>query len=289
MKKRHREIALGYLYLLPGLVWITLIYLVPMVSVIGISFTSGKINHLVPVGFANYRAIFSDPLFTNALLNNFRLLVIVPVLIFLSLILATFLYEQMHGWKIYQNILFIPVILAIAAMGIVFSQLLQYNGLLNTFLRWIGLNLLAIDWLGKREYAIWSVAGIIIWKELGFGVILFLARLMSVEQELYEAARLDGASWLQLLRHVTVPQLIHVIEFYAILLIVTAFSFVFDYILILTNGGPTNSTMVGEFFIYKYGFIYNRMNIASAVATIYLVVGVFLMIIRYQIVKRLDT
>ncbi len=213
---------------------------------------------------------------------------IVPILIFLSLTFASFFYERIRFWRFYQTVIFIPVILAIVAMGIVFSQLLQYYGLFNTFLQWIRLGFLAQDWLGSGKFALGSITAVIIWKELGFGTILFLARLMSVEAEIYEAARIDGAGWFDTLWYITIPELTHVIEFYTVLSVVTAFSFVFDYILILTNGGPNNSTLVGEFFIYRAGFIFNQMNVASAVAVIYLIAGIILMFLRYQIVRRLE-
>ncbi|MBN2396180.1 MAG: sugar ABC transporter permease [Candidatus Atribacteria bacterium] len=286
-KKSINQYA-GYIYLLPGLAWIFFVFAIPIIQLIGMSIRQGPVGQEI-LGFDNFIFTFRDPLFIKAITNNIKLLVIVPILIILSLIFSTFLYERIKGWQIYQTIIFIPVILAVAAMGIVFSQILQLKGLLNETLRVLRLNFLIQDWLGNQGLALGSVVGVIVWKELGFGTILFLARLMSVDKELYEAARIDGASGFQLMIHITIPQLIHIIEFYAVLLIVTAFSFVFDYILILTNGGPNNQTIVGEFFVYKYGFIYNRFNIASSVAIVYLLVGIVLMILRYQIVKRIDS
>lgn len=278
----------GILYLLPGFFWIIFVFIIPIFQVVNISLTQQNKGIDTWVGFKNYSVVFKDPLFKTAITNNLKLLAIVPILIFLSLIFASLLFEQVRGWKLYQTIIFIPVILAIAAMGTTFSQLLQLNGLVNEFLRSIRLEFMAQDWLGNQQIALGSVIGVIIWKELGYGTILFLAKLMSVDRELYEAARLDGANWFQLLSYITIPQLARIIEFYTVLLVVTAFSFVFDYILILTNSGPNNSTIVGEFFIYKYGFIYNRLNIASAVAVVYLIVGVLLMVLRGQIIKRMD-
>jgi ABC-type sugar transport system permease subunit len=289
LRADNKERINGLLFLLPGILWIIFIFILPVIQVVAISLTQQKNGQEIFVGGRNYEIVLNDPLLKTAIINNFKLLAIVPLLIFLSLIFSTILYEQLKGWRIYQTVIFIPVILAIAAMGTVFSQLLQLNGLLNEFLRVIGLGFLAQEWLGNQQYALISVIGVIVWKELGFGTILFLAKLMSVERELYEAARIDGANWWQLLRYITIPQLSHVIEFYTVLTVVTAFSFVFDYILILTNSGPNNSTIVGEFFIYKYGFIYNRINLASAVAVIYLIAGILLMIVRYQIVKRLES
>lgn len=287
-KLKGTQARYAFLFLMPGLLILVFVYLIPIVSVIGISLSQGTGDSQTFAGFGNYQIVLNDKLFRSAFLNNFRLLFIVPILTLGSLIFASILYDRIRGWRIYQTVIFIPVVLAVAAMGITFGQLLQFNGLINEFLRSIRLDFLTRDWLGNQNYALWTVGGVIIWKELGFGSILFLARLMSVEQDLYDAAKVDGASWWQRLWNVSVPQLVHVIEFYAILMVVTVFSFVFDYILILTNGGPNNSTIVGEFFIYKFGFIYNRLNIASTVAVLYLLVGLTLMVVRYQIVKRIE-
>ncbi len=289
MRSEEKNRFSGLIYLLPGILWIIFVYIIPIFQVGRISVMQQKSGVNIFVGLKNYLVIFNDPLFKTAIINNCKILVIVPILILLALIFASLLFEQIRGWQIYQNIIFIPVILAIAAMGTTFSQLLQLNGLVNEFLRVIGLGFLAQDWLGNQQLALGSVIGVIIWKELGYGTILFLAKLMSIDRELYEAAKLDGANWFQLLFHITIPQLTHIIEFYTVLCVVTAFSFVFDYILILTNSGPNNSTIVGEYFIYKYGFVYNQFNVASAVAVVYLFIGILMMILRGQIIKRMDT
>jgi ABC-type sugar transport system permease subunit len=118
---------------------------------------------------------------------------------------------------------------------------------------------------------------VIVWKEVGFGMVLFLARLMSVEEDLFDAAKIDGANWWQLQWHVTIPQLASVIEFFTIISVITMLSWVFGYVYVMTGGGPGNSTMVMELFIYLSGFRYSQMNIASAVAVLLLLTtGVFI-------------
>ena len=115
------------------------------------------------------------------------------------------------------------------------------------------------------------------WKEVGFGVVLFLARLMSVEEELFDAAKIDGANWWQLQRHITVPQLASVIEFFTVVSVITMLSWVFSYVFVMTGGGPGSSTMVTELYVYLMGFRYNQMSIAAAVSILLLLVtGVFI-------------
>ena len=118
-----------------------------------------------------------------------------------------------------------------------------------------------------------------VWKELGFGVVLFMARLMSVEEELFDAAKIDGANWFQLQWHITVPQLANVIEFFVVISVITMLSWVFSYVYVMTGGGPGQATMVTELYVYLMGFRYNQMAMASAVSILLLLVtGVFIFI-----------
>lgn len=277
-----------YLFLIPAMVWILFVYVIPIIGVVQFSLIrqSEGINQFA--GLENYLIMVKDPLFFKAISHNFLLFFSVPVMIFLALVFATFLYDKVPGWQFYQVVIFIPVILAIAAIGILFGPILQYNGLINELLRSVGLENLARDWLGDTSLALWTLSGVIIWREVGFGTILFLARLMNVPVELYEVAKLDGASWWQTYWYITIPQLSTVIEFYAILQIIVVFCWVFDYVFVMTGGGPVNSTIVGEFFIYKYAFQFNRIGVASAVAVIYLIASIVLMTVRHNISQRLE-
>jgi ABC-type sugar transport system permease subunit len=129
---------------------------------------------------------------------------------------------------------------------------------------------------------------VVIWKEFGFGVVLFLARLMSVEEELYEAASLEGAGWLQVLFKITIPQLATVIEFYVVIMVITMLSWVFNYVYVMTSGGPGNATMVAEYYIYLEGFRYNLQGIAAAASIVLLAVTALLILARSRITRRIE-
>jgi ABC-type sugar transport system permease subunit len=130
--------------------------------------------------------------------------------------------------------------------------------------------------------------GVIIWKEVGFGVILFLSRLLSVEEQLFEAAELDGANWFQKLIHITIPQLSTVIEFYTIFSIITVFSWVFTYVFATTDGGPNNSTFVMELYIYKIAFRYNIPGVASSAALILLSVVSLIIYLQFRVRRQIE-
>jgi ABC-type sugar transport system permease subunit len=130
---------------------------------------------------------------------------------------------------------------------------------------------------------------VIVWKEVGLGVVLFLARLMSVEEELFDAAKIDGANWWQLQWYVTIPQLAMVIEFFSVVSVITMLSWVFSYVYVMTGGGPGQATTVTELYVYLMGFRYNQMNLASAVSVLLLVVTGFLIFIQFRLRQHSDT
>jgi ABC-type sugar transport system permease subunit len=240
------------------------------------------------VGLENFRLTVEDPTFRAALSHNARLLLAVPVLVLLALLLAVLLFETLRGWRFHRAAIFLPYVLPIPVVAVIFGQILQLNGLLNQGLRSLGLGPLAADWLGQPEWALWTMTGVIIWKELGFGVILFLARLLSLPAETFEAARIDGARFFRLHRYVTVPQLAGVIAFYVVIEAITMVSWVFNYVYVMTNGqgGPGNATMVTELYVYQTAFQYQAPELAAAAAVILFALTFVLIVFFFRIQRR---
>jgi ABC-type sugar transport system permease subunit len=234
------------------------------------------------VGLSNYKLIFMDNVFIQAIQHNGILIICVPIMVVAALLLSILLFERIRGWQFYRTTLFLPYLLPITVVGLVFSYIFQFSGVLNGILNAIGLKFLALDWLGSTHLALPTLMFVIIWKEMGFGVILFLARLMSVDEELYDAAKIDGANWLQLHLNITLPQLSTVIEFFTVISIITMLSWVFNYVYVMTNGGPGNATIVTELYIYLMAFQYNNINLAAAVSVLLLLVtGIFIFLELY--------
>jgi len=229
-----------------------------------------------------------DPIFWTSFSNNLRLFISVPIMVVLSLVFSSLIFERIRGWRFYRSLVFIPYVLAIPVVGIVFSYILQANGVFNLILRSVGLDTLAREWLGTSATAIWAIMFVVIWKELGFGIVLFLARMSSISEELYNAAKLDGAGWWQQMIYVTIPQMTTVIEFYIIVNMITMLSWVFAYVLVMTKGGPGNSTWVLEYFIYQKAFPYSQMQIASAAAVLLLIFALFLMFLQARLRRQVE-
>src|SRR5262249_27375502 len=153
-----------------------------------------------------------------------------------SLLIAVVLHERVAGWKLYRSVLFLPYILAVPIIAVVMKKIFQFDGPANELLRALGLDFLPLDWIGSSDVALRPVMLPIVWRESALGFILFLARLLSLDESLIEAAKLDGASWWQRLWHVIVPQMKVVIEFYLVVSVITILSSVFAYVYMIGGG-----------------------------------------------------
>jgi ABC-type sugar transport system permease subunit len=258
----------------------------PLAQLIYLSLHRTVKGEAVFVGLKNYATIFKDDIFIKAVQNNLTLVLSVPVMVAVALLLAVFLFERIRGWKLYQTTLFLPYLLPIVVVGLIFSYIFQLSGVLNDFLEAVDLDALALDWLGSTKYALWTVMFVVIWKEVGLGVVLFLARLMSVEEELFDAAKIDGANWLQIQWYITIPQLSAVLEFFTVISVITMLSWVFNYVFVMTSGGPGNSTMVTELYVYLQAFRYHQMNIAAATSVIILLATGILIFVQFRLREK---
>lgn len=275
-----------YLYVAPMCVLLALIFGYSLVRVFDFS---GRLIRGASgpwTGFLNYEIVLEDPTFRKAAQNSALLLLAVPILTAISLLVSVLLFDRARGWRIYRSAVFLPYILAIPVVGIVFSYILQFNGVLNEVLRGFGLEALAVDWLGDGSLALWSVLFVIVWREVGFGIILFLARLMTLDESQLEAAQIDGAGWLQRFRHIILPQLRGTIEFYAVVATITMLSGVFAYVFTLTSGGPGNATQIVEFYIYNQGVRNSLPGLASAVAVVLLLMTLVLIGVLFRVRAR---
>jgi ABC-type sugar transport system permease subunit len=270
-----------YLYCLPLVVLIAAIFAYPIVRMADFSTRLIRGANGPFIGLDNYRFILDDPTFKDAVKHSVLLLLCVPVLLGLSLILATLLYEQLPAWRFFRTVLFLPYILAIPVVGIVAGFLFQLHGPVNQALHALGLDRLAIDWLGQERYALMTVGIVIVAREVGFGIVLFLARLMTLDASQLEAARIDGASWFQRLRYVILPEIRWTVEFYVVVASITMLAWVFSYVYTLTQGGPGTATITMELYIYNVGEVQSTPGMASAAAAVLLVGTTFLIALLF--------
>jgi ABC-type sugar transport system permease subunit len=261
-----------YLYCTPLVLLLAFIFGYPVVKVVDFSTRLVRGSSGPFIGLDNYRNAIDDPTFRNAARHSATLLLAVPILLVISVIVSVVLYEQVRGWRIYRSVVFLPYILAVPVVGIVASYMFTLHGVVNDLLAKVGLQSLVIDWIGSEHYALMTVLIVIVWREVGFGIVLFLARLMSLDEAPLEAARIDGASWWQRLWHVILPELRGTIEFYVVIAATTVLAFAFAYVWTLTQGGPGDATTTLEVYIYNTGEVQSLPGQAAAVATMLLAV-----------------
>ena len=281
---RSRRSARGagwhaFLFLLPSLVLVGLIFIYPVYSLIRMSLYQSLGSLSLYVGLDNYVVALNDPLFLTSVRNNLILMICVPIMIVIALTLALLLFEQRHAAPVYRFILFVPYIISITVSGIAFSAMLTKNGALNQMLAAVGLGALRQDWLGDPKIALLSVGGVIIWREAVLGIVLFVARLLTLSTEPLEAAMVDGASRWRAHWNVTLPQMRGIIGFYAITSVITVAVWTFSYVFVMTNGGPGNATMTADLYIYQNAFTVAQMNLAAAAATLVLVAAVAVVVL----------
>jgi ABC-type sugar transport system permease subunit len=275
-----------YLFVAPALGAIGLVFVYPLVEVVRDSFYAGSTDTMTYVGTANYKNVVQDAVFRHSLVNNLKLLVTVPVMTALALLIAVMLNDRIRGWRQYQAIVFLPYILPATAIGLTFSYLLQRNGVLNKLLRDVGLGSLAPDWLGSASWVVPAIGGVVVWQQLGFGVVVFTAALLALPAEVTEAARIDGAGWWQIQRRIHIPQIRRIVEFFVVLEAITVLSQVFNYVYVLTGGGPGNASSVMEFYIWKNGFSLGSVGTASTVSVILLALASVLIAIYMRLRAR---
>src|SRR5690606_34706593 len=267
----RRENIIGWLFVIPALVMYTIFVLVPLLMSIRYSFVRWNgIGPMTWVGLDNYITVLEDPDLLGTVFNAFRLVVFfsfIPVT--LGLIVASVMHRVTTGrlGEIARTILFLPQVIPLVAAGIIWGWLLALPGLINEVLRGIGLDTVARAWLGDFDWALPSVGLIGIWVLLGFCTVLLWTGMTKLDPALFEAARIDGASWFTEFTKVTVPLLRNEIGVCLTVTVINALA-AFDIVYVTTAGGPGNATAVPGIQIYILAFTELRIGLASALAVI---------------------
>ncbi len=281
----HERGRQAYLWVAPAVLVVVAILLYPVVRAAQLSLTST--TTFLPgefVGFDNYWTLLTSDLFWQSTLNNLILLISVPVSIAVALFVAGLVYRGIAASRIYETLIFLPFLPAVASIATIFVYLLSSDGPVNAVLSGVGID--SRGWLTDPSLAIWSILGVVTWKRIGFMVMLFTARLTSLDRSLFEAASVDGAKWGRTFWTVAVPQMKGIIVFATVLSFIEIMSWSFAYVLILTNGGPDRSTFTLEFMLYDTQFVQNLLGLASALAVILFVVALLVAIYRVRIARR---
>ncbi len=273
MSGRHGDHArAAWIFLAPALVVIGVFFFLPVVASFVLSITDfdiyaiGDISNARVVGLANYTTLFQNPLFWTALQNTFYFaLVGGPLTVAVSLAAALLLNARLVRFRtLFRTIYFIPFVTTLVAVAVVWRYLYhpQY-GLLNWGLGFLGVE--PVDWLADPKWAMPAIILLAVWKNFGYNMLIFIAGLQAIPEELYEAAHLDGAGPWQRFRHVTLPSLAPTFFFVGVVTMIGYFQ-LFAEPYVMTAGGPLRSTTSLVLLMYEEGFRWWRLGAAAAIA-----------------------
>ncbi len=284
----RQEAAAGYLYLLPNFIGFLVFTAIPIIAGFVLSFTDYNGYKGVFVGIANYAKLFRDTQFKAAFSNNMVYsFVSVPFTILYALLLALALNRKMPLANTFKTICFFPNLTSMVAIGCVsMLMFMPTNGPVNKFLSFLGVadeNL--PQWFFSTKTALMTIIAVVVWKQAGYYMIMFMGGLKNIPSFLYEAAMIDGANSWQLFRHVTWPMLSPTTFMVTILCFISSFQ-VFDIINVTTEGGPGRATSVIVFRIYKEAFKNNKMGYASAQAYLLFLIILVITLIQWRGQKR---
>lgn len=277
-----------YLFLAPALLVIATFVLYPIGAVVYYSFTDYSI--VTPpewVGLKNYQQLMKDPVFWLALRNSFTYLLVTPILIVLCIMLAIVVNRKLPGIHLFRALYYIPVISGSVAVGISWRLLLENRGLLNGLLLSAGVIAKPVQWLAVPAYTLPIAMSLTIWMGLGYYMMIFLAGLQNIDEDLYDAAKIDGCSGWRKHWHISVPGLRPQITFVAVISSLAALE-VFTEIYILTGGlgGILNSGVTMVFYLWKQAFRLQHAGLASAIAMVLLAITLAFSIMNIRLLER---
>lgn len=289
----YRNKKAAILFMLPALVFVILFIYYPIIQnfIYSMFRWSSFSEEKVFVGLDYYKRLFADPIFYIALKNNILYAVISIVFqVGIGMILAAILEEKvMRKYQaFFRTVYFIPSVISITVVGLLFQLIYNPNiGLLNAFLKVIGLESLAHDWLGQSSTAMYAVIATSQWQYIGYIMLLFLVAIQKIPEELYESAMIDGASAFKKFIHITIPQIKETILVSSIITVIGAFK-VFDEVYVMTAGGPGRSTEVLASYLYRTGFRNDEMGYAATIATLIFLITFVVTLIQLKVTKEKD-
>ncbi|WP_306461603.1 carbohydrate ABC transporter permease [Alkalicoccobacillus porphyridii] len=289
IKASTKETLAGYLFIAPMTIGTTILVIIPIFAALFVSFTDWVfirgIDDMAFVGLENYQRLLNDQLFIQSVRNNVWLIAAVPLTMILALWLAIIINKYVYFKGFFKVVYFMPYISSTVAIAIVFQLLFHPSfGPINEFLISIGIEN-PPRWLADSSWALISVILITIWTSIGFNLIIYMAALQNIPLELYEAAEVDGANFLQKFKNITLPTLSPTTFFLLITGIIYSFKS-FELIVVLTSGGPGYSTSVIVYYLYEQAFENLRSGYASAISMILLLILFIITGVQWIIQKK---
>ena len=282
-KLANKQNFAGVLFILPSLLGTIVFIIIPIVCSFGLSFAKWDLlNPIQFVGLENYKVVLTEPVFVKIIINTFVYAISTSVFgVIIPLILACIINNKIKGADFFKTAYFLPFVTPMIVIGIIWEWIFDPNiGCLNHLLH------LHINWLYDTNFAMPALIIVSVWKLIGYNMILFLTGLSTINQELLEASKIDGANTYNTFKHVTIPLLSPTIFFVTIITAITSFQ-VFDLIYVMTQGGPLDSTNVLVYAIYKNAFEYFNVGKASSLAYVLFAIIFVLTLVQWKLKNKL--
>lgn len=291
MKKlsvKQRQNLTGWAFLTPAVILLIVLNFMPLIQAFFLSLETGRGSNMEFTGFSNYVRMFRDPIFIQTINTTLLYMVVtVPVMIVLGIVLAVLLNDPLLKLKgIYRTCIFLPAAVSLVASAIIFRSLFAMDGFVNAILLKMGVIRTSFNFLGHPDSAKVILIIMRIWRWVGYQMIFFLAGLQNIDDSLYEAARIDGATSFQCFRKITLPLLKPMILFTTVMCLNSALQ-VYDESVNLTGGGPGTTTMALAHYVYNTSFV-NVPNFGYSCAMSMMIL-IFVAVMTFIQMKAGDT
>jgi len=292
-KQRRKNTLIAYSFLLPNFLGFLLITMVPILFTVVLSclnWNGGVLEKIRWAGLDNFRAIFSNFSFAKSDLGiTLRNTVVyalatVPLTIVFSLSFALLLNKAVRAASFFRFMFFFPYVASIVAVCTCWNYLLMKHGIVNSFLNSVGFNMTK-SWTQSKSLAMWALIIVAVWRYAGYYMVLYIAGLQGIPNELYEAATVDGANAWQKFRKITLPMLTPTTFFVSIMTTITCFK-VFDTVILMTDSGPGRATKMLVNYIFDLSFNQIKYGVASAVAMVLFAVVLTVTVIQFRVEKK---
>jgi multiple sugar transport system permease protein len=281
---RRKRNVFPYVALLPATALVTVLMVLPIFDTVYHSFTNWDGQTSKFIGLENFRLILSNPVMSQVFENSLIFLLSVPLILIASLVVAVLVYEQVLGWRVFRFLFFIPNVLSPVIIGVLFSTFFLPGGLVDKVLSPFGLK--SYPWLSHPAAARFVVIVALVWSSFGFGMVVLLSAMTTIDPALYDAAAIDGASWWRRLRSITIPMISGSLQFLSVINVIYTFTSLFGFVYVITSGGPGFSTTTLDYFTYITTFENGQFGYGAALAVMLFIVVLVLTVVQVRLFPR---
>jgi multiple sugar transport system permease protein len=283
---QRRERWIGIAAVAPALIVVLGFMVYPVLFALYISFNKSNGVSYQWLGLGNYIQLLTDPQVFQIFVINLKFLISVPLVIFVSIIVAVLLFERVRGWKFFRIIYFLPNVLSVAVVGIMFKSVFGYNGPVMSLVEAFGGKRVDVFTNGTLSIVVIILA--LIWAGFGYQSLLLLSGLMAINPAVFEAAALDGAGWWKRLWYITLPNIRRVLGFVFIINVLYTFTSLFGFIFVMTAGGPGFETTTLDYLVYLKAFTSSNLGSGAALAVLLFIFIGILTVLQARVFKVTD-